>query len=143
MTILDAYIKPMTAAITGTIVFATLSTHAAITEEFAKRIKQNYIFADDMAQWLAEDDVYALNPVNIRAGVHPDHDDPEGGPYDVIYIFPDAATANAWWGPNDPTGMPTTIPDTAVAMVHWELDNGSGSFPGIMSKSDIDGFISR
>ncbi|MGB5582842.1 MAG: choice-of-anchor F family protein, partial [Gammaproteobacteria bacterium] len=133
----------MTAAITGTIVFATLSTHAAITEEFAKRIKQNYIFADDMAQWLAEDDVYALNPVNIRAGVHPDHDDPEGGPYDVIYIFPDAATANAWWGPNDPTGMPTTIPDTAVAMVHWELDNGSGSFPGIMSKSDIDGFISR
>ncbi len=32
---------------------------------------------------------------------------------------------------------------TAVAMIHWELDNGSGSFPGIMSYSDIDGFKSR
>ena len=143
MTILRTFIKPLTAAVTGAIVFATLSTNAAFTEVNAKRIKQDYP-TGTMGEWLQNADAFALNPINIRAGVHPDRDDPEGGPYDVIYIFPDAATADDWWDPiADPDDMPTTIPDTAVAMVHWELDNGSGSFPGIMSKSDIDGFKSR
>jgi hypothetical protein len=112
-------------------------------EQNAKRIKLDYPLGT-MSQWLQTPDQYALNPVNIRAGKHPDKSDPNGGPYDVIYIFPDEASANAWWDPiANPTGMPTTIPDTAVAFVHWVLDNGSGTFPGIMSKADIDGFKSK
>lgn len=136
-------LKSLTAVIAGAIVFAVLSASAEKIEP-ANRIKQDFP-SDNMAVWLSTNaDTFALNPINIRAGKHPDRDDPEGGPYDVIYIFPDAATANAWWEPiANPAGMPTTIPDTAVAMVHWELDNGSGEFPGIMSKSDIDGFKSK
>jgi MYXO-CTERM domain-containing protein len=113
-------------------------------ETEAKRIKQDYPLGT-MTQWLVDEaNTYALNPVNIRAGKHPDKSDPNNGPYDVVYIFPDAATANAWWDPiTNPNDMPTTIPDTAVAFVHWVLDNDSGAFPGIMSKSDIDGFKSR
>ena len=163
---LQTPIKPLTVAITSTILFATLSSYAApgdgtgdgsgsgsgggdtgvanpYVEQNAKRIKLDYPLGT-MAQWLNEADKYALNPVNIRAGKHPDRDDPQGGPYDVIYIFPDSATANAWWDPiANPNGMPTTIPDDAVAFVHWVLDNGSGTFPGIMSKADIDGFKSK
>jgi len=151
VTKLRTTIKPLTAVIAGAIVFAALSTNAAITVDNANRIKQGYPLksvdpdVNTMEAWLDQADTYALNPVNIRGGFHPDRADPDelGGDYDVIYIFPDAATANAWWDPTDSDTPPVTIPDTAVAMVHWELDNGSGSFPGIMSQSDIDGFKSR
>jgi hypothetical protein len=125
-------------------VFATLSSHAEITEPDAKRVKQDYPLGT-MAEWLATPDAYALNPVNIRAGKHPDRSDPNDGPYDVIYIFESEADAEAWWplSANPAAPMPDGIPDKAVAFVHWELDNGSGTFPGIMSKSDIDGFKSK
>ena len=98
-----------------------------------------------MAQWLATPDDYALNPVNIRAGKHPDRSDPNDGPYDVVYIFPDEASANAWWDPTNPAtpNPPNEIPATAVAFIHWMLDNQSGSFPGVMSYADIDGFKSK
>ena len=160
-------IKPLTVAITSAILFASLASYAEgpqdgtgggtggsgddttpitnpVTEPNAKRIKQDYPLGT-MTQWLqSEAETYALNPVNIRAGKHPDKSDPNNGPYDVVYIFPDAATANLWWDPiADPDGMPTTIPDDAVAFIHWVLDNGSGAFPGIMSKADIDGFKSK
>ena len=145
-------IKPLTAAIAGALVFATLSTNAEITEPNAKRIKQDYPLkstnpaVNTMADWLVNNlNTYALNPVNLRAGFHPDRSDPDekGGDYDVVYIFPDAATANAWWDPTETDMPPNEIPDAAVALIHWELDNGSGSFPGVMSKSDVDGFKSR
>ena len=159
-------IKYLTVAMSSAMLFVSLSSYAAqgdgdgtgtgdgggggidpvenpYTADDAKRIKPGYPLGS-MAEWLASPDQYALNPVNIRAGKHPDRSDPDGGPYDVVYIFPDAASANTWWDPvANPTGMPTTIPDTAVAFIHWELDNGSGAFPGIMSHSDIDGFKSR
>jgi hypothetical protein len=150
--ILRTYIKPLTAAITGAIVFATLSTHAEVTEPDAKRVKQDYPLKstnpafNTMEDWLVNNlNTYALNPVNLRAGFHPDRSDPDekGGDYDVIYVFPDAVSANAWWDPTVTDTPPDEIPDAAVALIHWELDNGSGSFPGIMSKSDVDGFKSR
>jgi hypothetical protein len=137
-------IKPLTAAVAGAIVVAALSANvtAEITEP-NNRIKPDYILADDMAQWLTEANVYALNPVNLRGGVHPDRADPAGGPMGVVYIFPDEASANLWWNVGAGAPMPTGIPVDAVAFIHWVLDNGSGQFPGIMSKSDIDGFKSR
>ena len=137
-------IKPLTAAVAGAIVVAALSSSvtAEITEP-NNRIKPDYILADDMAQWLAEGTVYALNPVNLRGGVHPDRADPAGGPMGVVYIFPDEASANAWWNVAAGDPMPTGIPVDAVAFIHWILDNGSGQFPGVMAKSDIDGFKSR
>lgn len=146
------YTKLLTAAMTGAMVFAASSTHAEVTEPDAKRIKQGYPLkstdpaVNTMEDWLVNNpDTFALNPVNIRAGYHPDRSDPDelGGEYDVVYIFPDAATANAWWDPTVTDSPPVEIPNTAVAMIHWELDNGSGSFPGVMSYSDIDGFKSR
>ena len=136
----------------GAIMCTAFSVNAAITEENADRVKQGYPLkstipdVNTMENWLVNNpDTFALNPVNIRGGFHPDRSDPDelGGDYDVVYIFPDAATANAWWDPTLTDTPPLTIPDTAVAMVHWVLDNGSGSFPGIMSYSDIDGFKSR
>ena len=137
-------IKPFTAAIATAIVVTALSTSvtAEITEP-NNRIKPDYILADDMAQWLSEANVYALNPVNLRGGVHPDRADPAGGPMGVVYIFPDEASANAWWNVAAGDPMPRGIPVDAVAFIHWILDNGSGQFPGIMAKSDIDGFKSR
>jgi len=131
-------IKPLTVAITSAVLFATLSASAEITTP-ATQIKVDYPLGS-MSEWLINQaDTYALHPANIRAGKHPDRSDPNDGPYDVIYIFPDEASANAWWDPvASPTGMPTTIPDEAVAFVHWELDNGSGTFPGIMAKTDVD-----
>ena len=162
-------IKPLTVAITSAILFASLASYAEgpqdgtgtgdgtdaggggvepvanpYTAADAKRIKEGYPLGS-MAQWLASPDDYALNPVNIRAGKHPDRSDPNGGPYDVIYIFPDEASAEAWWPLNSDSEspMPTDIPDDAVAFIHWMLDNESGAFPGIMSYSDIDGFKSR
>ncbi|MBE9564419.1 MAG: hypothetical protein IMF17_04165, partial [Proteobacteria bacterium] len=135
-------IKPLTVAISSAIMFASLSSYAA-TETPASRVKLDYPL-DTMQAWMTTPDLYALNPVNIRAGKHPDRSDPNDGPYDVIYIFPDAASADAWWDPvAAPNGMPPGIPDAAVALVHWELDNGSGAFPGIMSKADISGFKTK
>jgi len=161
-------IKKLTVAITSAILFASVPSYAEgpqdgtgdgtggsgddatpitnpVTEPNAKRIKEAYPLGS-MADWLQNTaDQYALNPVNIRAGKHPDRSDPNDGPYDVIYIFPDRDAAEAWWpleaDPEAP--MPTTIPDTAVAFIHWMLDNKSGSFPGVMSYSDIDGFKSK
>ena len=143
-------IKPLTAAVAGAIVFTALSSNVnAVCEpgvfpcvEPNNRIKLDYPLADDMALWLTEADVYALNPVNLRAGVHPDRADPAGGPYGVVYIFPDATTANDWWDPTTEP-MPMGIPADAVAFIHWVLDNGSGQFPGVMAKADVDGFKSR
>jgi len=136
---LKTSIKPLTVAITSAIIFTSLSTNAAITEP-NNRVKPDYPLGN-MEQWLAQADQYAFNPVNIRGGKHPDRSDPNDGPYDVVYIFPDAATADAWW---DGVGTPPDeIPDDAVAFIQWELDNGSGAFPGIMSKSDIPGFKSQ
>jgi hypothetical protein len=134
-------LKLATTLIANATVFGTLAAIADITEFNAKRIKQDYPVASTMGTWLqASSDTYAMNPVNVRAGKHPDYNDPEGGPYDVLYIFPDVATANAWWDPiAQPSAMPTTIPDTAVAFIDWQHDNDSGSFPGVMSKSDVDG----
>jgi hypothetical protein len=129
--------KPVTALVSAVIVFASLAGNAAITEDAAKRVKPDYP-TGDMADWLASPDAWAWNPVNVRLGSHPDR------PLGVTYIFPDAATANAWWDPiAEPNAMPTGIPDTAVAYIHWVLDNDSGEFPGIMSKSDIQGFKSK
>jgi hypothetical protein len=88
----------------------------------------------DMAAWLATNGTeHSWNPVNARLGTHPDR--PDG----VIYIFPDAATAETWWPEasilaSDPP--PAGVPDDAVAYVHWALDNDSGTFPGIMAKND-------
>ncbi len=137
-------IKPLTAAVAGAIVVTALASNvtAAITEP-NNRIKLDYPLADDMAQWLTESTVYALNPVNLRAGVHPDREDPDGGPYGVVYIFPDEASANAWWNVAAGDPMPMGIPADAVAFIHWVLDNGSGQFPGVMAKADVDGFKSR
>jgi hypothetical protein len=136
-------LKPLKVAIAGAIVVTAFASNvtAEITEP-NNRIKPDYILADDMNQWLTEADVYALNPINLRGGVHPDRADPDGGPMGVVYIFPDAATANAWWDPTTEP-MPMGIPVDAVAFIHWVLDNGSGQFPGVMAKSDIDGFKSR
>lgn len=138
-------LKLATTLIASAIVLSTFSVTADITEFNAKRIKQDYPVTLTMGEWLqASSDIYALDPINVRAGKHPDYDDPEGGPYDVIYIFPDAAAANDWWDPiAEPSAMPITIPDTAAAFIHWQYDNGSGSFPGVMSKSDVDGFETR
>ena len=158
---LNTSIKPLVVALTTAFVFGSLPGYAApgdgtgdgsgsdsggdpvenpYVETNAKRIKPGYPLGT-MADWLAAPDQYALNPINIRAGKHPDRSDPEGGPYDVVYIFPDENTANAWW--NGVGTPPDEIPDDAVAYIHWMLDNESGSFPGIMSHSDIDGFKSR
>ena len=147
-------------AITSAIMFATLQSYAEpgdgtgdgggqstdttvenpAKEENAKQIKLDYPLGN-MESWLAEADKYALNPINIRAGKHPDREDPNGGAYDVVYIFPTEALANEWW--NGVGSPPDEIPDDAVAFIHWELDNGSGAFPGIMSKADIAGFKSK
>jgi hypothetical protein len=88
----------------------------------------------DMAAWLATNGtLHSWNPVNARLGSHPDRMD------GVIYIFPDAAAAETWWpvasiNAGDPP--PQGVPDDAVAYVHWALDNDSGTFPGIMAKTD-------
>ncbi|MCK4707528.1 MAG: choice-of-anchor F family protein, partial [Gammaproteobacteria bacterium] len=86
-----------------------------------------------MADWLTNPAKYAWNPKNVRRGSHPDR--PDG----VIYIFPDETSANAWW--DGVTGVATVeIPDSAVAYMHWELDDNSGEFPGIMAISDDKAF---
>jgi len=85
--------------------------------------------------WYLNPTDYSWNPENAREGKHPDR---ENG---VVYIFKDKSAADAWWNPlTSPNGMPEGIPDTAVAYVHWDLDNGSGLFPGIMAMTDDFGF---
>ena len=143
---LQTKIKPLIVAISSAILFATLSAGADVTAFDTGAIKVDYPVEQSMAQWLIDKDEYALNPVNIRAGKHPDRSDPNGGPYDVVYIFPDEATAQNWW-PDGVGTPPDGIPDDAVAFIHWELDNGSGAFPGVMAKTDVnvdvDNFKSR
>ena len=81
------------------------------------------------SDWVKNPEAYSWNPVNAREGVHPDRDD------GVIYIFKNADDAAAWW--DGVTGEPPVgVPDKAVAYVHWELDNQSGLFPGIMAMTD-------
>ena len=97
----------------------------------------NGVFPADMAEWLANPTSYSWNPDNVRLGFHPDRtdpNDPTGASPGVIYIFPDSTAANDWWDGNDP--VRTGIPDTAVAYIHWKLDNNSGQFPGIMAITD-------
>jgi hypothetical protein len=109
------------------------NAHAApVTNAGHAAVKPGY--ATDMADWLSDPGTgagtqYGWNPLNARLGSHPDR------PNGVVYIFPDAAAANTWW---DGTTLPapTDIPDTAVAYIHWDLDNGTGEFPGIMGISD-------
>ncbi|MGB5396299.1 MAG: choice-of-anchor F family protein [Gammaproteobacteria bacterium] len=92
-------------------------------------------FPASMADWMNNPQNYAWNPLNVRLGAHPDRSS------GVVYIFPDATTANAWWDPlANPNAMPATIPDDAVAYIHWKMDNNSGKFPGIMTISDDKNF---
>jgi len=84
-------------------------------------------FPTDMQTWLANPTKYTWNPVNVRLGKHPDR------PNGVIYVFENAADADAF---SDGSTTPDYIPDTAVGYIHWDLDNGSGLFPGIMAITD-------
>ena len=85
----------------------------------------------DMQDWLTNPTRYAWNPVNVRLGKHPDR------PNGVVYVFENAADAEAF---SDGSTAPDFIPDTAVGYIHWDLDNGSGQFPGIMAITDDFGF---
>jgi hypothetical protein len=113
-----------------------------IDDDMAAIKESNTIFPTDMKDWLERSLLFSWNPINVRLGYHPDRPDPnDANPDDgldpgVIYIFPDGATANAWWDPLTEDGPPTGIPDTAVAYIHWVLDNKSGQFPGIMAIAD-------
>ncbi|UCB55209.1 MAG: choice-of-anchor F family protein [Thiotrichales bacterium] len=126
-------------------------SHADMLDLDMPAIKEsNLIFPADMEDWLTRAGLFSWHPVNARLGHHPDRPDPnDTNPDDgldpgVIYIFPDGATANAWWDPvADPNGMPDGIPDTAVAYIHWVLDNRSGQFPGIMAIADDFNFKSN
>jgi hypothetical protein len=91
-------------------------------------------YPPDMQSWLAEPTKWAWNPVNIRAGNHPDRGDDDPATPDVVYIFENADDANDFSNGSAP--YPDYIPDTAVGFIHWELDNGSGEFPGIMGITD-------
>lgn len=116
---------------------------ATVTNVDHAAIKPGY--PTSWAEWTSADvnertclagECFGWNPENARPGNHPDR--PDG----VIYIFPDAASANSWW--DGVTGTaPDEIPDDAVAYIHWELDNGSGEFPGIMAISDDYDFSSN
>jgi hypothetical protein len=85
----------------------------------------------DMQTLLTNPTKYTWNPVNVRLGKHPDR------PNGVIYVFENAADAQEF---SDGSTSPDYIPDTAVGYIHWDLDNGSGQFPGIMAITDDFGF---
>ncbi|MBE9564393.1 MAG: choice-of-anchor F family protein [Proteobacteria bacterium] len=123
-------IKAMAIAGFGAGMLVSAAANAVYTEPGMPAIQSG--FPTDMADWLTNPDKYAWNPKNVRRGSHPDRSD------GVIYIFPDAAAAELWWPLvfNPAAVMPTNIPDTAVAYMHWELDDNSGEFPGIMAISD-------
>ena len=122
-------IRAMTVAgfIAGMLISAT--ANALYIEEDMAAIKSG--FPLDMEKWAVAPENFSWNSANIRQGTHPDR--PDG----VVYIFKNKTDADAWWNPiANPTGMPTTIPDTAVAYMHWALDNDSGLFPGVMAITD-------
>jgi len=109
----------------------------AYTVENAAALKSGY--PSSMQEWLASPNDYSWNPVNVREGKHPDR------PNGVIYVFQNAQDAEDFSPEdsilNDPNyETPDYIPDTAVGYIHWDLDNGSGLFPGIMAISDDFGF---
>jgi hypothetical protein len=119
---------------------AISSVHATVTNPDHAAIKPG--FPTSWTEWTSADvnpdlssclagECFGWNPRNVRPGNHPDRGDDDPNNPDVIYIFPsdyDFNAVDAWDG--------TGIPDDAVAYVHWELDNGSGEFPGIMAISD-------
>ena len=114
-----------------------VSAHAVYTEADMPAIQNG--FPSSMSDWIANPTKYAWDPVNIRRGTHPDRS------LGVVYIFPDEASAEAWWPikANPSAPMPSGIPDDAVAYIHWKLDNNSGMFPGIMVISDDKNFKSN
>ena len=114
----------------------SVAANATYTAPGFPAIVQSATLPADMTEWMANSGQdYSWNPVNARLGTHPDRAD------GVIYIFPDATTADTWW---DGVGTPPAgVPDDAVAYVHWALDNDSGEFPGIMAKTDDVDFQKR
>jgi hypothetical protein len=112
------------AGLTG--LLAVSSAQAVVNNDLAA-INSDY--ATSITDWYANPTQYAWNPVNARPGSHPDRED------GVVYIFADATAADAYWDPTSGDPVPTHVPDTAVAFVHWALDNDSGEFPGIMAKT--------
>ena len=124
-----ALFRAMTVAGLTAGMLVSVTANAAYTAPNFPAVVESTALPADMAQWMANSGQdYSWNPVNARLGTHPDRED------GVIYIFPDAATADTWW---DGVGTPPTgVPDNAVAYVHWALDNDSGEFPGIMAKTD-------
>jgi hypothetical protein len=136
-------INALVAAVFGAGITMSAISYAEPLDYNMPAIKEsNTIFPADMKTWLENSTLYSWNPVNVRLGYHPDRPDPnDANPDDgldpgVIYIFPNGATANAWWDPTVEDNPPTGIPDTAVAYLHWVLDNRSGQFPGIMAIAD-------
>ena len=120
--------RAMTVAGFSAGMLVSVTANAAYTAPNFPAVVQSTTLPADMADWMTNSGDYSWNPVNARLGTHPDRED------GVIYIFPDATTADAWW---DGVGTPRAgIPDSAVAYVHWALDNDSGEFPGIMAKTD-------
>ena len=114
-----------------TALLASVAAHAAYTVANMPAIQNG--FPSDMAEWIDNPTKYAWHPSNVRLGSHPDRS------LGVVYIFPDAADADAWW--DGKTGDPPAgIPDAAVAYIHWKLDNNSGEFPGIMAITDDSKF---
>ena len=138
-------IKAMTIAVFSASMLISTIANAQFTVDDFPAIKSS--FPLDMAQWVSDPDKYSWNPANVRRGKHPDRPDLDNDGMDrggVVYIFPNANIANAWWDPKaDPTGMPDGIPDTAVAYMHWALDNDSGLFPGVMAVTDDVDFQNR
>jgi hypothetical protein len=138
--------RPLITALAAASIVFTTGANAVYTESGMPAIQNG--FPINMAVWVGQPGNYSWNPVNARLGYHPDRPDPnsldDANPDPgVIYIFPDAASANAWWNGITPETPPAGIPDDAVAYIHWVLDNKSGQFPGIMAISDDDGIYSN
>jgi hypothetical protein len=127
-------IKAMAVAGFGAGMLVSAAANAVYTEFNMPAIQSG--FPSDMADWITNDDQYSWNPANVRQGNHPDR--PDG----VVYIFLNETDAETWWPlvANPAAPMPTDIPDSAVAYMHWALDNDSGLFPGIMAISDDPDF---
>jgi len=127
--------KPLVTAMAAaglTSLLAFSSAHAITYDDMAA-VNSNFPigvdYATSVSHWYDNPTLYAWNPVNVRPGSHPDR--PDG----VVYIFADAAAADLYWDPTSGDPIPTHVPDTAVAFIHWALDNDSGTFPGIMAKT--------
>ena len=120
-------IKTLTSAGLAAGMLVSVTANAVYTKTGMPAVQNG--FPSSMAEWIANPDNYAWNPENVRLGSHPDRS------LGVVYVFPDAASANDWW--DGTTGNPPAgIPDDAVAYIHWKLDNNSGEFPGIMAITD-------